>query len=189
MNPAKAAILQSLCNKAGCAACNKVRESLNPSQADPVKNQGFVDQALSTGERMAQILQEELRAMGIEAHVVATEADDAEDFGINMEDSSVVLEAPGYESLALVLKAAFDQASIGKGDGLPFEMQPMQTIAQEHTIGFITGQARKKMEEALGMLTRGEADAAIKELLGAIVYTAGAVVFIENNSEADHGMA
>ena len=102
----------------------------------------------------------------------------------------VELGASGYERLAQILKAAFDQASAGKGkerhaNNLPFHDQPMQTIAAEHGIGFITGQARKKMEEALGMFQRGHADAAIKELLGTIVYTAGAVIYIEDRKQLD----
>lgn len=99
-----------------------------------------------------------------------------------------ILQAAGYERLAAVLASAFEQASVGKGkerhaNALPFDQQPMQTIARDHGIGFITGQARKKAEEALGMLARGEREAAVKELLGAIVYTAGAVIFIQDQSQ------
>lgn len=94
-------------------------------------------------------------------------------------------DVPGYERLTDVLEAAYDQAARGKGaerhaDNLPFHEQPMQSIADEHGIGFITGQARKKTEEALGMLNRGDGSAAIKEILGAINYLAGAVIYIED---------
>lgn len=91
---------------------------------------------------------------------------------------------PGYELLQDVLERAYNQAAVGKGaerhaDGLPFHGQPMQKIADRRGIGFILGQADKKSEEAQGMLERGQRDAAIQELLGAIVYLSGAVIWIE----------
>lgn len=95
------------------------------------------------------------------------------------------MNQPGYEQLAAVLTAAFEQAANGKGkerhaNSLPFHEQPMQKIASRYGVGFILGQAAKKSEEAFGMLNRDEADKAIHELLGAIVYTAGAVIAIQN---------
>ena len=101
----------------------------------------------------------------------------------------VTLNAPGYERLESVLEAAHKQASEGKGkerhaNDLPFDKQPMQVIAASHGVGFITGQAAKKLEEAVGMLDRGERDAAIKELLGAVVYAAGAVIYVEDRKQA-----
>ena len=98
----------------------------------------------------------------------------------------VVLRAPGYESLAEVLLRAFVQASAGKGKerhagaGVPFERQPMATINQEQ--GSIDGylyQARKKAIEAK-RLPQGRAQA---ELLGAIVYLAGAVIALDTWAE------
>ena len=91
----------------------------------------------------------------------------------------------GYESLATVLDAALDQAACGKGaerhgNGLPFDQQPMQQIASRRGIGFILGQADKKSEEAQGMLERGEIDAFEREILGAINYLAGAIIFARN---------
>lgn len=97
-------------------------------------------------------------------------------------------DVPGYDRLRDVLLQAFNQAALGKGkdrhaNDLVFEDQPMQTIAADHGIGFITGQARKKTEEALGMLQRGDHSAAVKEILGAMNYLAGAVIYIEDRSE------
>lgn len=94
----------------------------------------------------------------------------------------------GYESLSDVLLRAFDQAATGKGaerhaDGKSFEDQPMQHIARRRGIGFILGQADKKSEEAQGMLDRGEKAKAVHELLGAIVYLAGAIIFIEKDKQ------
>jgi hypothetical protein len=99
----------------------------------------------------------------------------------NSEGFAVTLDALGYSSLAHVLGRAFDQAANGKGkerhaNELPFDQQPMQTIAQAHGVGFLTGQAAKKSQEALGL----PHDAKIRELLGAINYLAGAVIFLES---------
>jgi hypothetical protein len=87
---------------------------------------------------------------------------------------------PGYESLASVLQRALDQAQDGKGaerhaNSLPFDQQPMQSIARAHGVGFLTGQASKKAEESHGL----PAGRDVAELLGAINYLAGAVIFLE----------
>lgn len=93
---------------------------------------------------------------------------------------AVTLDAPGYYSLAAVLARAFDQASKGKGNerhanALPFDQQPMQATAGKFGVGFLLGQATKKAEESQGMPT----DRAVAELLGAINYIAGAVIYLE----------
>lgn len=90
---------------------------------------------------------------------------------------------PGYESLAGVLQRALDQAQNGKGaerhaNSLPFDKQPMQTIAAAHGVGFLTGQACKKAEESHGLPPGRN----IAELLGAINYLAGAVLFLERET-------
>ena len=94
----------------------------------------------------------------------------------------------GYESLSDVLDRAFVQAAVTKGaerhaNSRPFDDQPMQHIARRRGVGFILGQADKKSEEAQGMLSRGEREKAVHELLGAIVYLAGAVIHIEKEHE------
>lgn len=86
-----------------------------------------------------------------------------------------------YKSLGDVLWRAFDQAAYGKGaqrhgQELPFDSQPMLTISR--MIGANTGlvyQAMKKAQES----TRMEKDAAVRELLGAINYLAGAIIILE----------
>ncbi len=88
---------------------------------------------------------------------------------------------PGYGLLAAVLQRAYEQAAIGKGkerhaNGKPFHEQPMQDLIRLHGLGFATGQASKKASEALGL---PGADRQVAELLGAIVYLAGAVIAIE----------
>lgn len=95
------------------------------------------------------------------------------------------MNIPGYETLAAVLQAAYDQAATGKGkerhaNDLPFHEQPMQQIARRRGIGFVLGQADKKSEEAQGLLERGDLEAFRREILGAINYLAGAVVFAES---------
>lgn len=94
----------------------------------------------------------------------------------------------GYERLADVLERAFDQAATGKGserhaDDKPFHQQPMQAIGDRRGVGFILGQADKKSEEAQGMANRGQVDAAVRELLGAIVYLSGAVIWLERHRQ------
>lgn len=90
----------------------------------------------------------------------------------------------GYEQLEGVLTRAYNQAAVTKGaerhaNDKPFHEQPMQAIADRRGIGFILGQVDKKTEEAQGMIDRGENDKAVHELLGAIVYLAGAIIFLE----------
>lgn len=95
------------------------------------------------------------------------------------------MNVPGYHELARILEDAYNQAALGKGkerhaNDLPFHEQPMQTLIAAHGIGFATGQAAKKLEECHGL----DVDAAIKELHGAIVYTAGAVYALEKRAPA-----
>lgn len=86
----------------------------------------------------------------------------------------------GYEELADVLVAALEQAQTGKGaerhaNDLPFTEQPMQTISG--LVGSGDGlayQAIKKIQESGRMKDRGARD---RERLGAIVYTAGLILF------------
>lgn len=93
------------------------------------------------------------------------------------------MDAPGYEHLAAVLVDAYEQAAYGKGkerhaNDLPFDHQPMQAISR--LLGNPTGmtyQACKKVVEAMNMKDRA---ARRRELLGAIVYLAGVVVYEDN---------
>lgn len=89
----------------------------------------------------------------------------------------------GYEPLAEVLQLALDQAQAGKGkerhaNGRPFDRQPIMEIGRMVGLGYPTGQAKKKIQEAVGMSNRGEADRAVNELLGAIIYSAAAILLI-----------
>ena len=87
------------------------------------------------------------------------------------------MNVEGYEQLAAVLQDAYNQAAKGKGaarhgTGKPFHEQPMQDLIRLYGPGFALGQAGKKMQESQRM----DRDAAERELLGAIVYIAGAII-------------
>ena len=98
------------------------------------------------------------------------------------------MDTPGYESLSLVLQRAYNQAAKGKGAerhacNRPFAEQPMQSISE--LLGSETGllyQAMKKIQESQRM----DQDAAIRELLGAINYIAGAIIFKEGKQGLLH---
>ena len=89
-----------------------------------------------------------------------------------------------YSELKRVLEMAYNQASEGKGkerhaNGEKFEDQPIMTIAKGHGLGYQTGQAAKKLQEAHTLLKLRGKHAAIQEILGAINYAAAAVLLIE----------
>jgi hypothetical protein len=94
------------------------------------------------------------------------------------------LNVEGYELLDDVLARAYRQAAAGKGmerhaAGEPFHEQPMQSISDLVGVGFCIGQAIKKSHES----QRLPRDMAVAELLGAINYLAGAVIFIERSQQ------
>lgn len=103
---------------------------------------------------------------------------------------SDIQHVPGYTHLSDVFARAYQQAALGKGaerhaDNRPFTEQPMQTISD--LLGNHQGllyQAMKKIQES----NRLDTDAAVRELLGAINYIAGAVIHMEKKqTEIDLG--
>lgn len=92
---------------------------------------------------------------------------------------------PGYESLAGIFQRALDQAQEGKGaerHGLdaPFEEQTTQLIGRMlNSSDGMVHQAIKKATES----RRLPAGRDVAELLGAINYLAGAVIFIESQRQ------
>lgn len=81
----------------------------------------------------------------------------------------------GYETLARELTDAYGQSSEGKGkerhaNGRPFDRQPIMEMGRLYGFGFQSGQAAKKVQEAIGMHNRGDVDKAVHEVHGAIVY-------------------
>lgn len=97
------------------------------------------------------------------------------------------MDQKGYESLAQVLQAAYDQAAKGKGaerhaTGLPFDQQPMQTGSD--LLGTDVGlafQAIKKIREGSSFT---EYDRFERELLGAINYIAGMIIWRKRQQTA-----
>lgn len=92
----------------------------------------------------------------------------------------MAFDVAGYEQLAEILEAAYDQAAKGKGaerhaNGLPFHKQPMQIgsdlLGSDAGLAF---QAIKKIREGREFedLHRVE-----RELLGAMVYIAGMIIW------------
>ena len=93
----------------------------------------------------------------------------------------------GYELLRGILDEAYDQSARGKGhdrhaNGRYFDQQPIMEIGRMVGPGFATGQVMKKAQEATSMAARGEADAAVRELLGVIVYAASAVALVREKA-------
>lgn len=94
-----------------------------------------------------------------------------------------------YGPLGTVLNAAYDQAAVGKGKdrharGKAFLEQPIMEIGRMVGPGYATGQAMKKLQEANAMAGRGQFDAALAELLGAINYCAAAYILVDEAKTA-----
>lgn len=103
-------------------------------------------------------------------------------------EAATVIIPTGYRPLFETLMEAFRQASEGKGkerhgNGRPFLEQPIFTIAESHGAGFLTGQAVKKLCETPGLYENKGTEAAVRELLGAIVYTAAAVIYLQSGDD------
>ena len=100
----------------------------------------------------------------------------------NKKNQSPLPAYAGYEQLRAVLTDALDQAAVGKGrerhaQDKPFHVQPMQQISELiNSSDGMRYQAMKKLQES----GRMEKDPAIRELLGVIVYTAGLVIYLNN---------
>lgn len=90
---------------------------------------------------------------------------------------------PGYERLAAVFQDAHDQAALGKGkdrhaNGEPFHEQRMQKVSRTQGNAYgMAFQVQKKMLEGLEMADR---EACRRELLGALNYLAGIVIFLDD---------
>lgn len=96
--------------------------------------------------------------------------------------------AEGYELLANILTDAFEQASTGKGKerhgrGLPWHKQAIFTLGRQYGPGGTGFQAAKKIGEAMGMIERGEFEAAEREILGTIVYAAATVALVREKAK------
>lgn len=100
------------------------------------------------------------------------------DYATNLKTA---LSDPKYASLRRILNIALVQAARGKGnerhaDGEPFQTQRIVSFGKTlGSIVFNVGQVAKKSFEAVNL----KPAAAIRELLGAINYLAGAIIIIE----------
>lgn len=98
--------------------------------------------------------------------------------------------ANNYAILGSVLGAAYAQAASGKGKArhdkrnVAFDRQPIMEIGRMCGLGYPTGQAQKKTQEAVSMFNRGDTGSAEAELLGAINYLAAAVLLIRETKPA-----
>ena len=84
-----------------------------------------------------------------------------------------------------IFEAAIKQVMYGKGERhggalTPFMEQPWLHYAKLHGIGFLTGQAAKKLEEAA---STKQGEAFIQEMLGAMVYTGMAILYSQELSK------
>lgn len=103
------------------------------------------------------------------------------------ESDFAVKVRKGYAGLHGILVEALDQAQSGKGaerhnlgGDIPFEEQRMQTISE--LIGSVDGmayQACKKITEGVNLPTL---DRQVRELLGAINYIAGMIVYLRGQA-------
>lgn len=96
-------------------------------------------------------------------------------YNVLMAGTDTMPKSDNYDTLRNVLLRAYDQAAERHGQGLPFTEQPMQRLCDLYGRGFALGQAAKKMQEA----QRLDNHAAVRELLGAINYIAGAIIHLE----------
>lgn len=89
-------------------------------------------------------------------------------------DKSVLEPHP----LQKVFDEVINQVSKGKGEerhgnGKAFLEQPWYSLAETHGIGFLTGQARKKLDEAQGMTD----DRWRREMIGSVAYAMMALLY------------
>lgn len=104
---------------------------------------------------------------------------------LSSEKTERTFPCQGYELLANVFRDAHDQAAYGKGNvrhanRLPFHEQRMQKISEalNSPLG-MAYQVEKKLEEGLQMPSHVARRA---ELLGALNYLAGIVIFLDKQA-------
>lgn len=89
------------------------------------------------------------------------------------------LSSLGSHPLSSVLQDCLSQVTSGKGDerhgqGKIFLDQPWKWLADTHGVGFLTGQAAKKLEEAQSFEDHHRWE---REMKGVIVYAAMAMLY------------
>ena len=90
--------------------------------------------------------------------------------------------------LQTIFDQCIEQAASGKGEerhghGVPFMEQPWHQIAERQGLGFLAGQAEKKIGEASAMIQANPGRDGVefwqKEIRGAINYLAMAMLYVE----------
>jgi hypothetical protein len=109
--------------------------------------------------------------------------------GVNKDEYQTI--STMYSPLMDTLKLAYSQAAAGKGlerhaNGKPFMEQPIMEIGRMVGPGYQIGQAMKKGQESMGMLSRGQHERARAELLGAINYLAAAYILVKEMEDKQH---
>jgi hypothetical protein len=92
--------------------------------------------------------------------------------------------------LERIFEEAVEQVSSGKGDerhgnGTGFLSQPWVSITDTHGVGFLTGQAHKKIMEAVKNREDTNYLWYKRELLGAINYLAMSLLYEETTRKSD----
>ena len=82
-----------------------------------------------------------------------------------------------------ILDAVLYQVTKGKGerhggDVIPFWNQTWAIVAHDHGLGFLTGQAQKKLMEAVQQPMNANTEAFERELIGAIAYLGMALLYV-----------
>lgn len=94
-----------------------------------------------------------------------------------------------YVDLRRILDRAYDQSAKGKGaerhavgpvGDRPWDEQPILQIGRMVGTGYAAGQVQKKAQEACGMVSSKNFEAAKAEVLGVIVYAASLYRLIED---------
>ena len=105
----------------------------------------------------------------------------------NADPAVDLTAAPGYEQLVQVFAAAHDQAAYGKGkerhaNGLPFHEQRMQGISD--LVGSPDGMVYQLVKKTTEGLQFDSPEKREHELLGALNYLAGIVIWLRRHEAA-----
>lgn len=102
-----------------------------------------------------------------------------------------LVAAPGYEQLAEVFRAAHDQAAYGKGkerhghSGVPFHEQRMQVASD--AVGSPDGMVYQVIKKTTEGLEFSNPDKREHELLGALNYLAGVIIWLRRHETSNQG--
>lgn len=152
------------------------------------ESNGGIDHPYSHTAKLAQIVLNQNFSSNEGIHIPKNIQNSIETARIKMKDDLFVKNQK-YNKLKDILDRAFDQASVGKGKARHanndnFEDQPILAETRAVGIGFVAGQARKKILEATRYYQE-HPERAIADLLGAINYIAAEVIYIEEQNKVE----